>query len=200
MSQSAGLYSGWRRERFGPFAGISGRQAGALALCWLPALAAVGRSHWASALQLGAVSVLVTILVVVPIRRRPAAKWLWDALLFSAGRALGWAEFRARAATGAGSQAHLDEPDLPGVAAVLKFHDGPPLADTPSVCVVQDPLAPSASAAAAGLRYVNDARMPGIRRLGHARVRYLDPDGRAVTNRDVLARINVLGEGDDSER
>ena len=141
MIQSTGLYSGWRRERFGPFAGLSGRQAGALALSWLPALAAVGRSQWSSALQLAAVSVLVTVLVVVPIRRRPAAKWLWDVLLFAAGRALGWAEFRARAATDAGSQARLDEPDLPGVAATLRFHDGPPLVLTKSVCVVQDPRA-----------------------------------------------------------
>lgn len=141
MNQSTGLYSGWRRERFGPFAGLSGRQAAALALTWLPALAAVGRSQWSSALQLAAVSVLVTILVVVPIRHRPAAKWLWDVLLFAAGRALGWAEFRARAATDAGSQARLDEPDLPGVAATLRFHDGPPLVLTKSVCVVQDPRA-----------------------------------------------------------
>ena len=144
-----GLYSGWRRERFGPFGGLSGRQAGALALSWLPPLAAVGRSHWGSALQLGTASVLVSILVVVPVKGRPAVKWLWDALLFAAGRALGWAEFRARAATGEGSQARLDEPDLPGVAAVLKFHDGPPLALALSVCVIQDPRAGRWSATAA---------------------------------------------------
>ena len=53
-------------------------------------------------------------------------------------------------------------------------------------------LEPPAAAAAAGLRYVNDARMPGIRRLGRTRVRYVDPDGRTVTNRDVLARIKAL--------
>ena len=33
MSESSGLYSGWRREKFGPFAGLSGRQAGAIARC-----------------------------------------------------------------------------------------------------------------------------------------------------------------------
>jgi DNA topoisomerase I len=58
--------------------------------------------------------------------------------------------------------------------------------------VVQQPLEPHASAAAAGLRYVNDGRMAGIRRLGHTRVRYVDPDGRAVTNADVLRRIKSL--------
>ena len=145
----SGLYSGWRREKFGPFAGLSGRQAGALALSWLPPLAAVGRDNWGAALQLGTVSVLVTMLVAVPIRRRPAVNWLWDCALFAAGRALGWSGFRARAATGAGSQARLDEPDLPGVAAVLRFHDGPPLGLTPSVCVLQDPRAGRWSATAA---------------------------------------------------
>ena len=145
---ATGLYSGWRREKFGPFAGLSGRQAGALALSWLPPLAAVGRNQWGSALQLATVPVLVSLLVAVPIRRRPAVNWLWDTLLFAAGRALGWSEFRARAATDAGSQAQLDEPDLPGVAAVLKFHEGPPLAMTRSVCVIQDPRAGRWSATA----------------------------------------------------
>jgi DNA topoisomerase-1 len=51
---------------------------------------------------------------------------------------------------------------------------------------------PQASAAAAGLRYVNDGRMPGIRRLGRARVRYVDQHGHAVTDREVLARIKSL--------
>lgn len=55
-----------------------------------------------------------------------------------------------------------------------------------------DVLAPDASAAAAGLRYVNDIRMPGIRRLGRTRVRYVDPDGRTIANRDVLGRIKSL--------
>ena len=52
---------------------------------------------------------------------------------------------------------------------------------------------PDASAAAAGLRYVNDSRLPGIRRLGRGRrVRYIDASGRRVTNRQVLARIRSL--------
>ena len=53
-------------------------------------------------------------------------------------------------------------------------------------------MAPDASAAAAGLRYVNDARMPGIRRLGRARVRYVDAQGRTIADRQVLARIKSL--------
>ena len=53
-------------------------------------------------------------------------------------------------------------------------------------------LEPTASAAAAGLRYVNDQRMPGIRRLGSTRVRYVDAHGRAVTAHQVIARIKSL--------
>jgi DNA topoisomerase-1 len=55
-----------------------------------------------------------------------------------------------------------------------------------------DVMAPDASAAAAGLRYVNDARMPGIRRLGKTRVRYLDVHGRTLADRETLARIKSL--------
>ena len=58
-----------------------------------------------------------------------------------------------------------------------------------------EPLAtePTVSAEVAGLRYVNDERSPGIRRVGrHKRFRYLDPNGRAVSDPEVLARIKSL--------
>jgi DNA topoisomerase I len=51
---------------------------------------------------------------------------------------------------------------------------------------------PDASAAAAGLRYVNDARLPGISRRGRRRVGYVDPQGRTVADRNTLARIKSL--------
>ena len=44
-------------------------------------------------------------------------------------------------------------------------------------------LAPHDSARVAGLRYVNDVRTPGIRRIGrHNRFRYVDPNGRTISN------------------
>jgi DNA topoisomerase I len=53
-------------------------------------------------------------------------------------------------------------------------------------------IEPGASAAAAGLLYVNDGRMVGIRRLGRGRrVRYVDAAGRPVSSREV-ARIKSL--------
>jgi len=57
-----------------------------------------------------------------------------------------------------------------------------------------EPLAiePTVSAEVAGLRYVNDLT-PGIRRIGRLkRFRYLDQNGRAVSDSDVLARIKSL--------
>lgn len=49
-----------------------------------------------------------------------------------------------------------------------------------------------ASAKAAGLRYVDCRRLPGIRRLGPThRFRYVGPDGRAASQEDV-ARIKAL--------
>jgi DNA topoisomerase-1 len=52
---------------------------------------------------------------------------------------------------------------------------------------------PTVSAAVAGLRYVNDQRTPGIRRIGrNKRFRYVDPSGRTVADADVLTRIKSL--------
>jgi len=55
------------------------------------------------------------------------------------------------------------------------------------------PLDPVTSAKVAGLRYVNDLRLPGIRRVGRKkRVRYLDAHGRTIRDRAVLDRIRSL--------
>jgi DNA topoisomerase I len=54
-------------------------------------------------------------------------------------------------------------------------------------------LPPLDSARAAGLRYVNDQRTSGIRRVGaHNRFRYVDPQGRTIGNRVELQRIKAL--------
>jgi DNA topoisomerase-1 len=52
---------------------------------------------------------------------------------------------------------------------------------------------PTISAEVAGLRYVNDQRIPGIRRIGrNKRFRYVDPSGGTVADVDVLTRIKSL--------
>ncbi len=49
------------------------------------------------------------------------------------------------------------------------------------------------SARAAGLRHVDDARIPGIRRIGpKTRVRYVAPDGATIGNHGELQRIKAL--------
>ena len=55
-------------------------------------------------------------------------------------------------------------------------------------------LDPTRSAAVAGLRYVNDDRMPGIRRTGRStRFRYLLPSGRLLRDESVVERVKRLG-------
>ena len=54
-------------------------------------------------------------------------------------------------------------------------------------------LPPPATAKLAGLRYVDDRRMPGIRRIGaKTRVRYVAPNGRTVGDKRELQRIRAL--------
>jgi DNA topoisomerase-1 len=54
-------------------------------------------------------------------------------------------------------------------------------------------LPPDESAKVAGLRYVNDERTPGIRRIGSIRrVRYVAPNGRTIADRAELGRIKSL--------
>jgi len=56
-----------------------------------------------------------------------------------------------------------------------------------------DATEPTISAEVAGLRYINDQRMPGIRRIGrNKRFRYVDPRGATVADANVLARIKSL--------
>src|SRR5690242_3414169 len=55
------------------------------------------------------------------------------------------------------------------------------------------PLDPPTSAKAAGLRYVDDRTLPGIRRVGaKSRVRYVLPNGRTLTDSAELQRIRSL--------
>lgn len=140
MTEHSGLHSGWRAERFGPFAGLSAPQASIVLVVWLPPLIAVGRSRWDNVLPLASISLLLTALVAVPIRRRPAIRWLTDAVLFAAARAAGWSTFRLRVLH-EGTRRPLDKPDLPGVAAALRFHNGPAVGDCVCISVIHNPLA-----------------------------------------------------------
>jgi len=133
-------YEGWRRERIGIFLGLTGGQASLLALTFLPLLVAMGRSRWLQLAELMPFCAVAVVLIAVPVRGRPAMRWLYDFLLFQAGRATGWAHWRSLAATGAAGPEELSRPDLPGVIAGLRTHDGPPYGPWQTrVCVIQDP-------------------------------------------------------------
>src|SRR3954467_15498473 len=61
------------------------------------------------------------------------------------------------------------------------------------VSQAQGVVDPVKSARVAGLQYVNDRRLPGIRRLGTPqRFRYVDPRGRTIKDRGTLERIRAL--------
>lgn len=145
----AATYEGWRRERLGAFAGLTGGQVALVALFVLPVLVAMGRSAWSQVFQLLPLSVAGTVLVAVPVRGRPAFRWLVDVGLFHLGTATRWSAWRSRAATGAATTGDLARPDLPGVIAGLRTHDGPPFGPGQApVCMVQDPRAGRWSATA----------------------------------------------------
>ncbi len=67
------------------------------------------------------------------------------------------------------------------------------MAKLPAAWRARAPLAPPESARIAGLRYVDDRRTPGIRRIGStSRVRYVAPIGRTIGNAAELRRIKAL--------
>ncbi|WP_203930507.1 SCO6880 family protein [Virgisporangium ochraceum] len=156
------VYSGWRRERYGWFMGLTGWQTVLSAVALLPLLLAVSQSRWMAAIQVLPVSATAVALIAVPVRGRPAARWLADVYMFLWGRFMGWSRWRSAASTGTATLKELRTADLPGVAAALRLHDGPPFGPTlQRVCVIQDPRAGRWSAVAQvthpGLAAVDDA-------------------------------------------
>ncbi|MEU6643099.1 SCO6880 family protein [Saccharomonospora sp. NPDC046836] len=125
-----------RREHAGWIAGLTPGQALACIALAVPVIVALAAGNLAQALVLLAVSASVAALVVVPVRGRPALRWLAHLLLFQVGIAFGWSRWQAKAASGA--PVDPGEPDLPGVLARLRFPDGPPLRDLGRVCLIHD--------------------------------------------------------------
>ena len=118
------LFGGWTRERFGPFLGLSGQQAAIVAVAIVPLLVAMAQSRWLLLAEFTPVSAVMVATTVVLIRRRPAYRWLVDAIWYAVGRLTRWTSFRAAAVSA--QPVELDQPDLPGSIANLVFHDGPP--------------------------------------------------------------------------
>ncbi|MET7400131.1 SCO6880 family protein [Dactylosporangium sp. NPDC005572] len=183
-------YSGWRRERYGWFMGLTGWQAVLCGLAILPVVLAVGDGAWAFAFKVLPVSTLAVLLVALPVRGRPAVRWLADLYLYLWGRVMGWSRWRSMASTGLASRRELAALDLPGGIAGLRLHDGPPFGPMlQRVCVIQDPRALQWSSVAQithpGLGAVDDA----------TRNAYADQLGgllAAAARGEQVSRISIL--------
>lgn len=78
----------------------------------------------------------VAALVVLPVRGRPAARWLLHLMLYQVGVVTGWSRWQSKAA--AGAPVDPREPDLPGLLARLAFPDGPQYRDRSRICLIHD--------------------------------------------------------------
>jgi hypothetical protein len=116
--------------------GVTPIQAVICVLLAVPVLVALAAGDWPQTVVWLAVDGPLAVLVVVPVRGRPALRWLGDLLLFQLGVLTGWSVWQSRAAAGAPGPA--GEPDLPGVLARLRFPDGPVFADRGRICVIHD--------------------------------------------------------------
>lgn len=118
------VYADYARARIGFFFGLTGAQLALVALTALPAMWTIGAGEWAATALLATGWVLLTVLVVTPIRGRSATGWLTAVAAHATGALTGWSTFRARAAAGAVNDP--DEVDLPGVLSGIEIHDAPP--------------------------------------------------------------------------
>lgn len=147
-------YGEYSPDRAGWFWGLSGAQLGLLAGFGVPALVAFNTRAWVLFGTWLPVWGLLAVLVVVPVRGRPAARWLGDLVRYAIGAVMGWTSFRSKVATGAA--ADLTEADLPGVLAGIRTHDGPPFGQLLSRPVIVQDLAARTWAAVASISH------PGI--------------------------------------
>lgn len=125
-----------RREHDGWIMGLTGPQAFSCVVLAFPVVWAVSIGHWWQALWSLLVCGLLTALVVVPVRGRPAFRWLGHWVLYQLGVATGWSRWLSK--TAAGEPVRPEEPDLPGVLTRITFPDGPPFRADGRVCLIHD--------------------------------------------------------------
>ena len=101
-----------------------------------PVLASMSVGRYRAAFGWALVAAAVVVLVVVPVRGRPAFRWLADLTMFQLGVLMRWSLWQSRAAVGMVDDPHA--PDLPGVLARLEFPDGPPYRGAGRVCLIHD--------------------------------------------------------------
>lgn len=125
-----------RRERAGWIFGLTTWQAVACLLLLAPVLWSISRESLLSTLGLAGLCCGLASLVVVPVRGRPAVRWLADVVLHQIGVATGWSRWQSRMA--AGLDVEPQEADLPGILSRVSFPDGPVFAHRGRVCLIHD--------------------------------------------------------------
>jgi hypothetical protein len=131
------VYGDYTRDRVGMFFGLTGVQLGILVAAGIPALWALQGQRWGLFAGSAVGWAVILVLVVLPVRGRSATGWLLAAVGYAAAVVLRWSRWRAHAAKG--RHTGLDDPDLPGVLAGIRVHDGPPTGPTNTrVAIVQD--------------------------------------------------------------
>jgi hypothetical protein len=133
----ASVYGDYTRDRVGMFFGLTGVQLGILVAAGVPALWALQAQRWGLFAGAALGWAVMLVLVVVPVRGRSATGWLLAAVAYAFGVVLRWSRWRSHAAKGQADG--LDDPDLPGVLAGIRVHDGPPTGPTNTrIAIVQD--------------------------------------------------------------
>lgn len=192
-------YVDYQRDKVGWFFGLSGGQLVLLSLASLPVFWAVSEGAWASALLFAVIWLVVTVVVVVPVRGRSATGWMLACIFHSLGGLLGWTSFRAHATRGKATAA--ETPDLPGVLQGIQIHDGPPHGSAlERLAVIQDHATRTWSVTAAVVHPgigMQDADERG--HYGAALAGLLDVAGRTEKIDEILFVVRTVPE-DGAER
>ncbi|MGH3827159.1 MAG: SCO6880 family protein, partial [Pseudonocardiaceae bacterium] len=176
-----------RREHAGWIMGLTPTQALTCLALAVPVLWTVSAGQFLDAVVLAMVCGVLACLVVIPVRGRPAARWLWHLVLYQVGVLTGWSRWQSKAASGA--PVDPAEPDLPGVLARVSFPDGPPFRDQGRVCLVHDTGEARWGATArlthSGVGMLSDAQCERLAaRLGTLLL--------SIGHRDVIDRLSLL--------
>ena len=133
----ATIYNDYSRDRIGWFFGLSGWQAGVLAVAVLPPCWAMSKGAWASVGLFTLLWGVLFVITVTPVRGRSAVGWFGALSRSATGGLLGWTTFRSKATKGEIDD--IDDVDLPGVLQGVQIHDGPPQGHSLArVAVIQD--------------------------------------------------------------
>ena len=72
-------YADYQKDRIGWFFGLSGPQLALVATATLPAMWAISKQAWLSALLLASLWGLLFAVTVIPVHGRSATGWMWAA-------------------------------------------------------------------------------------------------------------------------